>query len=436
MIAEKLWGEFSVLRDPDMKNAPVFFRNVDGVSQRLDDIQRRETVEAIALSIAATIKNKDKEIFIAGRSGSNSALDALCIHVAEYMQKDAAKRDASSYPYLSFPNGVINQITGVMVPAEYRAVSIWNSPVVYDAKAKAPRFQQFLQQIFDGDEEMIHFILRLMGHVVLGNPVEQVIVVFIGTGGNGKSKLVNMLKVILGPYAVSMAAGAITEKSHAGAAAAPELARLQFKRLSVIAEVGNKHGIDAGLVKNLTGGEDITARALYGDYVDFPPVLVPIMLTNTTPKIREDDGGLWRRLIFVEFTRSFEGAAKDSELETKLKRELPGIYNMLLAGAQDYLANGLKPPDKVIRSTQKTRAEVDPFQEFFNECLIPGQGAETPFKTITSLYDEWRSSNANYRRLTSRELGDKLVAKGFEKVDRRNLIHYHGVSPRSISGQC
>ena len=433
-IAEKLWGEFSVLRDPDKKNAPVFFRSVDGVSQRLDDIQRRGVVEGIAQSIAANINNKDKEIFIAGRSGSNTTLDALCNHVAEYMLKEAATRDASSYPYLSFSNGVINQITGVMVPAEYRAVSIWNSPVLFDAEAKAPRFHQFLQQIFDGDEEMIRFILRLMGHVVLGNPVEQVIVVFIGTGGNGKSKLVNMLKAILGPYAVSMAAGAITEKSHAGAGAAPELARLQFKRLAVIAEIGNKHSIDAGLVKNLTGGEDITARALYGDYVDFLPVLVPIMLTNKTPKIREDDGGLWRRGIFVEVTQSFEGAAKDSELETKLKRELPGIYNMLLAGAQDYLANGLVPPEKVIRSTQKTRAEVDPFQEFFNECLIPGEGAETPFKAITALYEEWRASNANYRRLTTRELGEKLVTKGFEKVDRRHLIYYHGVSPRQIAG--
>jgi putative DNA primase/helicase len=432
MIAEKLWGEFSVLRDPDKKNAPVFFRDVDGVIQRLDDIQRREAVEAQAKSIAATIKNKDKEIFIASRSGSNTALDALCNHVAEYMQKDAVRRDASSYPYLAFPNGVMNQITGVMVPAQYRPVSIWNSPVLFDAEAQAPRFHRFLNQIFDGDEEMIRFILRLLGHVILGNPVEQVIVVFIGTGGNGKSKLVNMLKAILGPYAVSMAAGAITEKSHAGASAAPELARLQFKRLAVIAEIGNKHGIDAGLVKNLTGGEDITARALYGDYVDFLPVLVPIMLTNKTPKIREDDGGLWRRLIFVEFTQSFEGAAKDGNLETKLKRELPGIYNMLLTGAQDYLANGLQPPEKVIRSTQRTRAEVDPFQEFFNECLILAEGAETPFKAITTLYEEWRASNANYRRLTSRELGEKLVAMGLEKIDRRNLIHYLGVVPRSI----
>ena len=432
LIAQELGDDFSVLRDPDKKHAITFFRKVGDKSCRLDDIERREEVEKVAGRIAAGMKSKDHSRFVESRSGSNQALDSLCEHIAEYMLKETAKRDASGYPYLALENGVMNQITGNFVPGVYGAVSIWSSSVSYDPAAKAPRFELFLQQIFDNDTAMIQFALRLLGHVLLGNPVEQIIVVFIGAGGNGKSKLVNVLKTILGPYAVSMAASAITVRSHSGPQAAPEIARLQHKRLAVISEIGDKHGIDAGLIKNLTGGEDITARGLFGNYEDFLPVLVPILLTNKTPKIREDDGGLWRRLLFVEFPCSFEGANKDAQLEVKLKRELPGIFNMILAGAHDYLLNGLAPPKKVSCATEKQRSDVDPFEDFFAECLMGEVGAETPFKLIRELYAEWRTSNLQLRRLTPRELAEKLVSKNFKKLERRHLVYYLGVVPRIL----
>lgn len=434
-IAQAMGDDFTVNRVDGKGKATVqFLQWNDFKYAPLDDIQRRRCIEQELKKIIQNSPNKDVIRSLKQKIGTNSGLDNLSEHVAEFKLHDAATRDASAYPYFAMANGVMNLMTGVFVPAFLRPLSKYHSPVIYDAKAEAPRFRQFMKEIFEGDKEMCNYVMRLFGHIMLGNPVEHLFVVFYGKGGNGKSKLVNILRYILGAYAGSLPTTAIMAKSHVTDSATPALAKLPGKRLAVISEPNGKHQIDAGMIKNLTGGEHVTARALFGETKDFLPECVPLMLTNEKPGVRDDDEGLWRRLNIVSFNRKFEGAAIDVHLEDKLLREASGIFNILLKGAQDYLRGGLRPPAKVTSITNEMRKEVDPFEEFFNECLIADETKDTAFKSISATYQTWQKENPQFRRLTVIEMGKKLEARNFRKDLRRNYPWYAGVAVRRFAG--
>jgi putative DNA primase/helicase len=75
------------------------------------------------------------------------------------------------------------------------------APVDYDPDAEAPTWLAFLDRIFDGNAELIEFIQRAVGHSLTGSTAEQVLFFLYGTGANGKSTFVEVLRAMLGDYA-------------------------------------------------------------------------------------------------------------------------------------------------------------------------------------------------------------------------------------------
>lgn len=100
--------------------------------------------------------------------GSNRSLDEVCDHVAEALVSRSLDLTLSSYPYLGVQNGVLNLITRTLVPARYRVLSPFQAGVHYDPTATAPLFRKTVGEIFEDDEEMIAFMYRVMGYMLLG----------------------------------------------------------------------------------------------------------------------------------------------------------------------------------------------------------------------------------------------------------------------------
>ncbi|WZB70431.1 phage/plasmid primase, P4 family [Achromobacter xylosoxidans] len=240
-------------------------------------------------------------------------------------------------------------------------------------------------------------------------------------GRNGKSVLVEVLAAIFGDFASNVGVATIMVKSTLTDGPTSALARLEGRRLVIISEPNGKHQLDAGLVKQLTGGDRITARPLYGAEVEFLPEFVPIMVTNFIPKIHAADEALWARIKIIRFTRTFSPDEIDLGLRDKLLAELPGILNMLLVGMRDYLEGGLRPPGKVSSAGQEQRKLADGFEVWLDERTLHGDG-NCQFKPLYDDYVAWAKLNPDFDRLSQKEYKAKLEGKFKSWVYRNRRI--------------
>lgn len=372
--------------------------------------------------------NKELTRLLANMGGNNRALNNLGEHVMEFLLKQSEQRDATSFPYFAVGNGTLNLISQQLLPPTLRPLTAMRSSVIYDRDATAPLFQKTLADIFEDDTEMISYVLRLLGYILLGKPTKHVFVVFFGpTGRNGKSVLVEVMLAILGEYASTLPTTTIMTKSHVNDGATPTLAKLVHKRLVTVSEPNRKHQLDSGFIKQITGGEQVAARALYGADIEYQPEFVPIMVTNVMPEVREDDDALWRRIQIVTFSRTFSDNEIDPDLKEKLLRERSGILNLLLQGVADYLRIGLEPPDKVLNAGKTQRKLVDPIEEWLEECALVEGSARTPLKFLWASYELWHKSNPRTRPLSKKEFSSKLAARGHSRFEKSHLPHFAGI---------
>ncbi|CAE6706165.1 hypothetical protein G2912_01110 [Paraburkholderia aspalathi] len=401
-----------------------------------DQYQFRSCVESYCAEFARSSESDANPVLAAAiskHSGDNRALDLLGRAALEFMLDASDRLQATKYPYFPVANGVLNLLSRELVLARIRPIAHHHSPVTFDSDASAPRFEAFLAQIFEGDTELIRFFLRLLGYMLLGKPTEHLFVIFHGpTGRNGKSVTVEVLMAIFGRFACTLGVSAVMVKSTMTDGPTPSIAKLEGKRLVSINEPNSKHRLDAGLVKQLTGGDRVAARALYGAEIEFLPEFTPIMVANSLPKISSDDDAIWRRIIVIPFLRTFSDEEIDLELKDKLLAELSGILNLLLEGLRDYLENGLQSPEKVRMAGNEQRKLADGFEAWREERTVPVEG-KTQHKFLYEDYVAWTLVNRNYEKLTSREFGAKLKA-AYERRDERHNVFYVGISLKDVSG--
>ena len=89
---------------------------------------------------------------------------------------------------------------------------------------------------------------------------------------------------------------------------------------------------DEQLLKQMTGGDQITARFLYRDNTSFIPQFKPTIIGNHKPIIETVDDAMKRRTNIAPVTWKPPPEAKDTELEKKLRAEGPGILRVAHRG--------------------------------------------------------------------------------------------------------
>lgn len=428
MCADAMRDDFAVVAQPTGRGPSLFFKREANSYRLLSNIERGSETERVAKTVISAFNSElaVKNSWLK-KIGTNRSIDDVCEHVAEILIFANEGNKVRSYPYFPFAGGVLNLLSKDVVPARYRPLPIWASPVAYDPTARAPRFIEVLHEIFEHDEAMVRFMLRLFGLTLLGKPPQHFFVWLGHTASNGKSLLHKVLKGILGPYYSGMTTASLMVKSHTTDGALPAIAQLEGKRLAVISEATGNQQLDSSLIKQITGDGYINVRDNYAAPRDMQIETVFLMITNEMPTARDNDHGLWRRVLVVPFNRTFTAKDDDPELPNKLEKEYPGILNEMLAGAHDYLQNGLSPPEKVRVTVAAQRKEVDTFSAFAADCLASSEGIETGLREIYAAYEAWRKQNPRFRRLTRPDLSKRLQ-EHYEKFTRVHLAVFVGVA--------
>lgn len=253
-------------------------------------------------------------------------------------------------------------------------------PVDYDPDAVCPGWTAFLARMLPDPEVrklvQIAFALGLVGVTV------QKLFFHYGSGANGKSVAMEVICRLLGSASVTLPATSFIGESNTGGSAAPDIARLYGRRFLRVKELPQGEDLKENLVKEVTGGEAITARDLHQGYFDFDPLFTPHMSGNGYPRITGMDNGIWRRMCVIHWPvqlaaheqRDFEDVMGEFEAE------FPGILNWLIDGMRMFLEEGLVIPEAVARATQDYRDEMDPTAAFCAACVRPSPGAKIAAK--------------------------------------------------------
>jgi putative DNA primase/helicase len=323
-------------------------------------------------------------------------------------------------------NGVLNITTGQMLPPRPEWQTLLRSPFAYNPEARAPRFERFLVEIFDGQAELIAFVHRFLGYAATGFTREQCLLFAYGVGRNGKSVLLETMRAVLGSYAHVLPFESLQFRR--GTSIPNDLAALEGRRFVTVSEVAEGVRLHEARVKSLTGGDRISARYLHREWFDFEPVAKFVLAANHKPAVSDDSEGFWRRVRLVPFLRRFEGANCDLRLRDRLLEEGEGVLAWLVAGAMAWAQQGLGTATACEEATADYRAESDRLRDFMDERLELDSNALTSGKDLRTAYAAWAESSGVTRadRLSAKSLGGLLSAR-FSKKHRNDGAWYAGV---------
>ena len=321
-------------------------------------------------------------------------------------------------------NGFINLIKGQLSEHERSNYFTKISNVEYTDKADCPKWDEFLDDIFLGNQELVRFIKRAVGYSLSGHTSEQVLFVLYGNGRNGKSVFLDILNEVFGNYSTNIQPQAIMASKN-NSDASPEIAKLDGARLVTTTEPNEGERFDEGLLKQLTGGDRVSARKLYENEFEFTPQFKLWMATNHKPYVRGRDEGIWRRFVIIPFDKQIPLHEIDRDLTKKLKRELPAIMRWCVDGFLEWQRIGLSEPAIIKEQRDEYRTEMDSISAFIEECCETDYKFKISASELFSAYDNWAKRN-NQHKMTNVKFAAEMLKK-FERTTIKGKRYYRGL---------
>lgn len=321
-------------------------------------------------------------------------------------------------------NGFINLIKGQLSEHERSNYFTKISNVEYTDKADCPKWDEFLDDIFLGNQELVRFIQRAVGYSLSGHTSEQVLFVLYGNGRNGKSVFLDILNEVFGNYSTNIQPQAIMASKN-NSDASPEIAKLDGARLVTTTEPNEGERFDEGLLKQLTGGDRVSARKLYENEFEFTPQFKLWMATNHKPYVRGRDEGIWRRFVIIPFDKQIPLHEIDRDLTKKLKRELPAIMRWCVDGFLEWQRIGLSEPAIIKEQRDEYRTEMDSISAFIEECCETDYKFKISASELFSAYDNWAKRN-NQHKMTNVKFAAEMLKK-FERTTIKGKRYYRGL---------
>lgn len=319
-------------------------------------------------------------------------------------------------------NGTIDLKTGRLREHDPDDLITKLGGAIFDEEAQCPNFVANLDTVFQGNAALIQYVKRAFGYSLTGVRWEQMILFLLGMGSNGKTLLTSIMLALFGDYGHTIDPGVLMLRRDDRMATG--LADCQGKRLLVCSETNDGRRLDEALVKQITGGEAITAERKYENPFTFVPQFQIWFSTNHSPDIRGTDHGIWRRVQLLPFDVRFWDAEKGEEgpahlqankgLAEVLLSELPGILQWALQGCLEWQVDGLTTPEEVRNATAQYREDQDIIGAFIKECCDTGEPKNIR-DTAKNLYTKYVKycEDASEPPKKQRSFGDALKERGF-----------------------
>ena len=261
----------------------------------------------------------------------------------------------------------------------------------YNKEVNNPEVHEFVNHILP-NQGVRDYVLKKLSECLNGDIPNTNFLMFIGDGANGKSQLLNLMKAAIGELGEKVEVTLLTRKRNNANEANTEKIKLMNKRFAFLSEPEDGEKINIGLLKELTGSEEIVARGLYQESMSFVMEAKLFLACNELPEIKGEDTALWRRIRVIDFPSRFVDEPKEYN-EYKIDRTLPSrmredmswrqtFMNILL----DYYYLDIKEPMEVKVKTNEYREENNPFLSWLEDNVIDKQDGILNLKDVCELF--------------------------------------------------
>ena len=313
---------------------------------------------------------------------------------------------------LGTPGGTVDLRTGELRQARREDMISRMTSVAPSERGRHPeQWERFLHETFDGDRQVIAFMQRAAGYALTGSTEEHKLLFLFGAGRNGKSVFLNTLLDISGDYGRRVAA--TTFLSSQTERHPTDIAGLQGARLAIASELQRGKVWDEAVIKDLTGGDRMTARFMRQNYFDFDPQMTLMIAGNTQPSFRGVDEAIRSRVVLVPFTVTVPADRRDPKLPHKLKQEAPAILRWCIDGALDWQNQGLNVPSSIVEASSAYFDEEDTVGQFLRDETIAEPGVFVGADQLILQFNIW-SERQGLGHWTQRTLIKELRQRGFE----------------------
>ena len=365
---------------------------------------------------------------------NNGVLDLHAIRTRE---------DGTKEYYVNFrksePNDNISFMAGRWLPKQCDPIDyVEYNPTDPDQAPVHEAIDDFMSKVFP-KPELRRYMWRKLASCLEGANKEQTYETWIGVGGNGKSKLVDLMSMTLGDYCTSLQSTALTRKRPESGAANPDIMAIRNKRFIYMAEPDDREPLNTSRMKQFTGEDVVEARGLFEDQTKFQITGKMFMLCNAFPAINTMDRGTWRRVRAVPFESKFVDPSsedvnpaaniyhRDNQLDIKLMKWRTLFMSRLVhIYKTEYLTGGLGViPAIVTQESNKYQESFDSVAKFMNARIreITKGGYEANIKDIFRVYKNWYESIGGGvgRKLSQSELYKRLCDKCGEPSDKKTF---------------
>lgn len=341
---------------------------------------------------------------------------------------------------LGVRNGVIDLRTGALLPPSKDQYITKRSDLDFDPRAPRTRWEIFLDQVTEGDKDFQAWLQRAVGYSLTGDTREEKFFMIYGPPGSGKSTIIEVIKELLGDYALTFTADNIMQqKGGAGGGGADFYFNAQIlgKRLITVSELPDAQNMKEDMIKRLTGQDTLVGRHPGERPFQFESMAKLWMATNHRPRI--DDPGIWRRMLAVPFM--YKPQIVDKTLKPYLRDPaggLPGILSWGVEGAVRWAASrdGIGSCSVVSEATEEYRKSEDRLGIFLSEETREGEGSSVSLGDLHAVYDMW-SRDRMEKAAGKTYFRKKLIERGFDIVKDGRVELVEGVSllPRAVETQ-
>ena len=411
----------------------VWFTYDDG-RWRADD---GGAVQALCKEVALKIKDEatsdaDSAKHVlrwAALSQGRDRLNAMAWTARDEVAVDVDDLDADQW-LLNCGNGTVDLRTGALRRHDPGDLLTKQAAVEIVPGAGCPMFLQFVDEVMQGDAEMVAYLRRVIGYSLTGDTREHAFFVLYGGGANGKSTLLKIVTTMLGDYAHTAQMAAFVKSHQSDNGPNEALASMRGARAVLASEIRNGAALDEQLVKNMTGGDKLRARFLHQNSFEFLPTFKVWLLVNHLPRITGTDHGIWRRVRVVPFLRKFAEAEQDKTLADRIiATELPGVLNWAISGCLEWQRDGLGTAKVIESATAVYRRKSDLVQQWMEDTCDTGPNWNVPVAWARANFLDWCAKNGE-RQLGKNEFASALFSHGFSSKN----VKVDGVARRCYLG--
>lgn len=370
--------------------------------------QRRNQAESIS-----DTEKKNKEIKWLRKCEDTSRLDSMIRLAKTEKDINISTLEWDYDPLLiGVQNGTLDLRKGILIkPSPLHLITkSMNSPY-FPELGFSDLWDGYLNYNFNNIRK--EYLQKASGYSLTGLITEQVFFNLYGRGGTGKSIFVAIIGNLMGDYTSVMPFSAMEMNQRDRIS--NDLAALAGARFVWSSETQEEVRINEGRIKALTGDSLITARFLRKEFFTFKPKAKFWFAYNHKPKVIDDSGGFWRRVILLTMDNVVTREDRIKDLEERLMLENPLILNWMVQGCLKWQKEGLEAPKCISDEIQLYKEDMNPLSEFIEDELVIGQGYAVLNSEVWECYVDWCRKVGEKYPIGRKNFGRRLESMGFVK---------------------